>query len=392
MKSQMEGHAKAIFANVRALAPAISRRSNEIEAARGLPGDLLAQLKEAGVFRMLVPRSHGGMEIDFPSSMEIIEELASADGSVGWTVMIGCETPQFLALLPRDRFDFYYASNPDFIIGGGFAPRGTAQVIDGGYLVNGRWAFASGCQHADLLMGNCVVLDNGAPRAGSFPGTQEVRAMLLPKERVQILDTWRTAGMRGTGSHDIQVENLRVAAPDTFDIFFGRPSVPGPLNAEPTLYALLHICAVAAGIARRALAEVLTLAAGQKRRLYTGSAMAEMPLVQHRVGEADTALRAARQLLLDEAHTVWNSARAGASIDPGTRTRIMGSAAWIARSAASVVDTCYTAGGGSALYESSPLQRCLRDIHTLTQHAAVNENMIARAGAALLGSPPAFTY
>jgi alkylation response protein AidB-like acyl-CoA dehydrogenase len=388
----MEGQAKAILENIRQLAPAISRRSAEIEVARRMPPDLLAQLKEAGVFRMLVPRSHGGTEIDFPSSMEIIEELASADGSVGWTVMIGCETPQFLALLPRDRFDFYYASNPDFIIGGGFAPRGTAQVIDGDYLVDGRWAFASGCQHADLLMGNCAVLENGAPRAGLFPGTQEIRAMLFPKDRVKILDTWHTAGMRGTGSHDIQAENLRVAAPDSFDIFFGRPSVAGPLNAEPTLYALLHICAVAVGIARRALAEVLALAAGQKRRLYTGSVMADMPLVQHRVGEADTALRAARQLLLDETRAVWDSACAGTIIEPATRTRIMGSAAWVAKSAASVVDICYTAGGGSALYETSPLQRCLRDIHTLTQHAAVNENMIARAGAALLGNLPGFTY
>jgi alkylation response protein AidB-like acyl-CoA dehydrogenase len=146
------------------------------------------------------------------------------------------------------------------------------------------------------------------------------------------------------------------------------------------------------GIARRALAAVLALASGQKRRLYTGTAMAEMPLVQHRVGEADTALRAARQLLLDETRTVWDFARDGVSVDPGTRSRIMGSAAWVAKSAASVVDTCYTAGGGSALYETSALQRCLRDIHTLTQHAAVNENMIARAGAALLGNPPAFTY
>jgi alkylation response protein AidB-like acyl-CoA dehydrogenase len=388
----MEDRTKKLFEHIREIAPAISRRSTEIEAARRLPADLLAQLKQAGVFRMLVPRSHGGLEIDFPSSMEIIEELAAADGSVGWTVMIGCETPQFLALLPRDRFDFYYASGPDLIVGGGFAPRGSAEIADRGYLVNGRWAFASGCQHADLLMGNCAVLDNGAPRPALFPGTQEVRAMLFPKDQVTILDTWHTAGMRGTGSHDIQVENLRVAAADTFDIFFGRPTVAGPLNAEPTLYALLHICAVAVGIARRSLAEVVALAAGQKRRLYTGAAMAEMTLVQHRVGEADTALRAARHLLLDETRTVWDHARAGTPVDPGTRTRIMGSAAWVARSATTVVDACYTAGGGSALYETSPLQRCLRDIHTLTQHAAVNENMISRAGAALLGHLPAFTY
>jgi len=125
---------------VRDLAPSISARGVEIELNRRLPTDLLAQLIDAGLFRMFVPKSHGGLDVDYPTSMEIIELLATADGATGWVVMIGCETPMLLALMPPRRFDQLYADTPDTIIGGGFAPRGIAELqSDRSYRVNGRW-------------------------------------------------------------------------------------------------------------------------------------------------------------------------------------------------------------------------------------------------------------
>ena len=120
----MTPEAKILLGAVRDLAPSVIARSAEIDAARRLPLDLLGQLTAAGCFRMFVPKSHGGLDIDVPASMEIIETLASADGSTGWVVMIGCETPMFLALLSRKHFDDLYANGPDVIIAGGFAPRG----------------------------------------------------------------------------------------------------------------------------------------------------------------------------------------------------------------------------------------------------------------------------
>jgi alkylation response protein AidB-like acyl-CoA dehydrogenase len=160
----MTAEAKTLLDSIRDLAPSISERSAEIDADRRLPLDLLAQLTSAGCFRMFVPKSHGGLDLDFPASMEIIETLAAANGSIGWVVMIGCETPMLLALLSRKRFDQLYAGGPDVIIAGGFAPRGQAEVIDQGYRVSGRWGFASGCQHSQWLFGNCVVMENGNPR------------------------------------------------------------------------------------------------------------------------------------------------------------------------------------------------------------------------------------
>jgi alkylation response protein AidB-like acyl-CoA dehydrogenase len=381
---------KTLLDSVRDLAPSISARSPEIDAGRRLPLDLMAQLKTAGCFRMFVPESHGGLDVDVPASMEIIETLATADGSTGWVVMIGSETPMFLALLSRKRFDHLYANSPDVIIGGAFAPRGQAEVIDGGYRVSGRWSFASGCQHSDWLFGNCVVTEEGKPRSGLIPGTPEARAMMFAPSKAQIIDTWSVNGLRGTGSHDIAVENLVVPADDSFDIFLGQSSVPGPSMAEPLLYAALHIGTVAIGIAQRALTEIVALANTNKRRLYASATLAESPLFQFRLGQADASLRAARNLLRSEADAVWNSAVAGNPISIDGRAPVMAAITWAVHTCSAVVDACYKAGGGTSPYDGSPLQRCMRDIQTLTQHAAVAESWLTTSGAAILGRARGF--
>jgi len=381
-----------VLAAVRDLAPSISARSAEIESERRLPLDLLDQLIAAGCFRMLTPRSHGGLEVDLLLSMEIIETIAAADGATGWTVMIGSESPMLLALLPRSRFDQIYANTPDVIVGGGFAPRGQAAAGAGGYLVSGQWDFASGCQHTRWLFGNCVVTEDGQPRAGLLPGSREIRAMLFRSDQARIIDTWEVSGLRGTGSHDIEVKNLRVPTDDSLDIFMGQSCVPGALYKAPVVSFALHIGAVGVGIAGHALADIIALVQTNKKRLYTGSAIADSPLFHHRLAQAETSLRAARELLMAESRAVWQSSLVGRSPTPSETARVVGSVAWAAQTAASIVDTCYTAGGGTALYSSSPLQRHLRDIHTLTQHAAVNEAMLARAGAFLIGRSPDFTF
>src|SRR5215467_4034788 len=262
-----------VLTAVRDLAHSISARSAEIESERRLPHDLLEQLIGAGCFRMLTPRSHGGLEVDLPLSMEIIETIAAADGATGWTVMIGSESPMLLALLPRSRFDQIYLKTPDVILGGGFAPRGQAAAGAGEYLVTGRWAFVSGCQHSQWLVGNCLVTENGRPRPGVVPGSNEIRAMLFRSDQVKIIDTWEVSGLRGTGSHDFEVNNLRVPADDSLDIFQGQSCVPGALYKAPVVSFALHIGAVGIGIASHALADIIALARTNKKRLYTGAAI-----------------------------------------------------------------------------------------------------------------------
>ncbi len=377
----MQAGAAQILQAARDLAPRIAARAPEIERGRRLPPDLVAELKAAGFFRMLVPRSHGGLEVEYPATVEALAELAAADGATGWTVMIGSESPQFLALLPRKSFDEIYAAGPDVIIAGAFAPQGRATPVEGGHRIAGRWGFASGCQHADYLFGNCAVDDGQAP-----PG---LRCALLPAREWTIHDTWHTAGLRGTGSHDIELTDRFVPTHMSFVLFGGVPSLPGALFRAPLLQASLHIAAVALGIAEGALADVVAFAGTKKKRLYAQVALPDSPLFQHRLGHAEADLLAARALLRERSEELWSRAQAG-DVPLAFGPRVLQTSGWIAETAARVVDACYTAAGGSALYESSPLQRRLRDIHTLTQHASLQDTVFTNAGALRLGRSVAF--
>ena len=356
-----------------------------------MPPDLLAELIAAGLFRMLTPRSHGGMEIDFPTSMEIIETIAAADGATGWTVMIGSETPQLLALLPRHRFDQLYADGPDLIVGGGFAPRGQAELRGGEYIVNGRWAFASGCQHAKWLIGNCIVTENGKPRAGFIPGSPEIRAMMFAPESAKIIDTWSVNGLRGTGSHDIEVRDLRVPAEDTHRYFLRPLLDPGSAvrGASRVLCFAYRGGRIGNRKSRGARDRRVRCDQQEKASLQflDDGGYAAVPISRRQCGN-DAACRTGS--IDGRIKEGLENAVAGKSLIPNEQIRVVGTAAWVAHTAASIVDACYTAGGGTSLYDSSPLQRCLRDIHTLTQHAAVAEDSITRAGAVLLGRESAF--
>jgi alkylation response protein AidB-like acyl-CoA dehydrogenase len=367
---------------VRTLAPAIVARSEEIERGRRVPPDLVGELTAAGCFRMLVPRSHGGAELDLPAEMRVIEELARADGSVGWTVMIGRSAPVVLGRLPRATFDAVYAEGPDVILGGTFNPSGVATPVDGGFRVTGQWSFASGCQHCHWFIAHCIVDDGRQP---------PIRMLVLPPADVEIKDTWSVSGLCGTGSHAFVVNDAFVPAERSF-VLWDEPCLDVPLLRIPELsLSSLSIGAVAVGIAHGALGEVTDLATG-KVPLFSDGTLASNPLFHNQLADADARLRAARTLLYTDAETAWATAVAGTPLTPDHRARIRATATWVTRTAASVVDMSYTAGGGSSLYSSSPLQRRLRDIHALTQHFGVKLDTFTTAGAVLVGQEVDLTF
>jgi alkylation response protein AidB-like acyl-CoA dehydrogenase len=365
----------AIAAAVHALVPSIVSRSDEIEEARRLPLDLVDQLRRAGCFRMVVPRRLGGAGADLPAHARLIRELARADGSVGWTVMIGSSGPVILGMLPTASFDSVYANGPDVIGAGTFNPTGVATPVDGGYLVAGHWAFASGCQHAEWFVGHCMVDDGRDP---------PLRMMLMPAAEVEIVDTWSVSGLCGTGSHDFTADGVFVPDERTFSVF-EEGGLEGPLGRIPELsYSSLMFANVALGIAEGALGELTTLASG-KVPMFADATLAANPLFRHHLAEADAHLRAAEALVNTEVEQAWETAVAGEDFTPEIRARLRSGAAWATAAAAEVVDVAYTAGGGSSLYLRSPLQRRLRDVHAVTQHFALKEDTFTLAGAVLAG-------
>jgi alkylation response protein AidB-like acyl-CoA dehydrogenase len=367
--------AAATLDAVRALTAGITARSDEIERGRRLPPDLAATLRDVGCFRLLVPRHHGGSDATLPEHLEVIRELARADGSVGWTLMIGSSAPVILGMLPLTTFDTIYADGPDIAVAGSFNPKGVATPVEGGYRVSGRWPFASGCQHADWFIAHCMVDDGRMP---------PLRVMMVPAADVNIVDTWSVSGLCGTGSHDFTLDGLFVPDGHTFDVF-EEGGMPGPLGRIPELsYSSLEFANVAVGIAEGALAEITTLASN-KVPMLADAELAANPLFRYRLAEADAHLRAARALLDADVAATWASARAGDAFTTEQRARLRATAVWVVTAAARVVDVAYTAGGGSALYLGNPLQRRLRDVHALTQHFAIKADVLTTAGAVLAG-------
>jgi alkylation response protein AidB-like acyl-CoA dehydrogenase len=367
----------AVLEAVRRLGPTILDRAGEIEAARRVPADLLDDLRDAGCFRLVRPATHGGLEASLPDTMRVFESLARADASVAWTVMIGAGSWIDLTHLPRATFDALYGDNPDAITAGVFNPTGAITPVDGGYSVSGRWSFASGCEHADVLFANCV--------EGVVDGMPQLRGAVFAPSEVEIEDTWSVSGLRGTGSHHFRVDGLVLPAERTFDVLGGEPCIDAPIVhvPPPALFALV-IGSVALGIAQGALDDI-TVMASQKVPLLSPVALGGNPLFQADLATADTDLRAARALLYEEAARLSATASAGDELTLEQRAHVRAAGVWTVDRVTSVVTTAYRAGGGSSLYNDSPLQRRLRDINALAQHFIVRRDALVTAGAILAG-------
>jgi len=379
------GH--SILGAVDDLAPVIAARADEIEVARRVPADLVAELTAAGCFGMLRPPSHGGSGVELATSMRVYEELSRADASVGWTVAIGAGCWLDVVGLPRSTFDAVFADDPDVKVGGAIAPAGVAVPAEGGYRVTGRWGFVSGCQHCDWIYGNCI--EEGAMGNGTMP---PLRVALFRAGEVEIEDTWSVSGLCGTGSHHVVADDVFVPAERTFALLSAEPCVDGPLMRIPLPSPyVLQMASGALGIAQGALDDIVALAT-DKVPLFAGATLAANPLFQNQLGEADARLRAARALLYAEAADAWATALARDPFTPEHRARIRASGVWAADTAAAVVDAAYRAGGGSSLYRSSPLQRRFRDVHALTQHLLVKLDSLTTVGAVMTGQDVDTTF
>ena len=380
----MTNAAERLLADIGELAPEITARAAEIEAARRMPLDLVQTLRSIGVFRTLVPRSHGGLELDLPSALEIIAALGRIDGSVGWTAMIGAGSSLFAPQLPRETYDRAYQNGP-VILAGSSQPAGTAEAVAGGWRVTGRWPFVSGCQHADFIGAFCVMTEGGKPLPGpaGAGGPPMIGGVFLPASDWRIEDSWHAAGLKGTGSHHVSLKDAAVPAANFLDIY-GAPCVPGPLyGAVPQLLPLVH-GAFTVGMAEGALAEIVALANTGRQQLRAPAPMRESELFQAELGRVAADVSAARAFLQVQAASHWRRALAGtlngeALITEGTQASV-----WLAATCVRVADACFALGGGSALYETSPLQRRLRDLHVAAQHATAQQRQYVGAGKLLL--------
>ena len=376
--------AEGVLRAVQDLTPTIAARAAEIEAARRVPADLLGELISTGCFRMLLPASHGGAAADLPTAMRTLETLATADAAVAWTVGIGSGAFLDLVGLPRASFDDIVGTAPEVIGAGVFRPAGTAVPVDGGYRVTGRWSFASGCEHAAWIYGNCIVPGDGADE----DGPPDMRIAVFSPSEVTIEDTWHVSGLRGTGSHHFRVDDVFVPTERTLDVMGDPPCLDAPIVRAPLLCALaLPMASIALGIARGALDDIVALATGKVPLLASGS-LSTNPLFQYELAAAEIELRAVRAVAYEQAEKIWDDAASGAESTMHDQALARAAGAWATARCAAIVDMAYRSGGGSTLYSEHPLQRRLRDVHAITQHFLVKADTLTAAGAVLAGHEP----
>lgn len=356
-----------------ALRPELLAKSDEIERGRRLPPDLARTLAASGFFRMLVPASVGGGEVAPAEMVRVLSALALGDSAAAWCVMTGATTGLCAAYLPPEGLE-EIGSDDGAIYAGVFAPTAKAVREKDGYRVTGRWAFASGCENATWRLGGALV-----EQPDGRPGHM---AFFFSAEQTEIHDTWDVAGLRGTGSHDLSVDDAFVPAHRTCRIIDAAPSAGGSLYAFPVFGLLAAgVAAVAIGVAQSALSSSVEEARPERRKREA---------FQAGVAEAEGELSAGRAFLLEVLEETYTRVGSAEAMSLKDRARLRIAATQAVRASARSVDTLYEIGGGAAIYRRSPLQRHFRDIHTLTQHIMVAAGSRVLAGRALLDIPGSY--
>lgn len=359
------------------LAPTIRARAAEIEKARRLPADLAATLAQAGVFRMAVPKSVGGLEIEPATLLRVIEAAGAADASVGWCVMIGATAGMNSAYLPKEIASEIFGP-PETITGGVFAPLGRATLQGDHYVLSGRWPWASGSANCHWLIGGAVI-------AGE--GTSEDRKLIFPATDATLIDSWHSTGLCGTGSGEMEVKNLRVPKARSVSYVTGKPVAQGALYAFPVFGLLaLGIAAVALGNARSAIDDLIELAGG-KKPMGSKRTLAERSTAQVSLAQAEAELRSARAFYYEAVGEAWEIATRLGEVEPKARALLRLAATNAARKSADVARSMYDLAGGSSVFLSSPLQRRFRDAHVATQHLMVSPPTYELTGRLLMGLP-----
>ena len=370
-----------------ALAPRIRAARDEMETERRLPASLVRALSEAGLFQLYLPRTMGGRETDPLTCFRAIEELSMIDGSVGWCALTSSSGSSWGGWLQADVGRALFGGPQDLRIAGSNRPEGDAHIVDDGYIVRGRWAFASGIGHANWFASTCAVVGDNGPRLTS-DGIPEIRALLVPVDAGTIHDTWSVMGMCGTGNHDFAVDDVFVPAERTFSVL-DPPQESGPLY-HPRMKMVVNRIPFAGnslGMARGAMDAFVELAASTSSSM-TAAPLRERPLVQTTVAQAEIIISAARAHVLDAVGTAWEAVCHGVP-DPSLEiARGRMAVTHAVQESVRAVDLLFHAAGTNAIYRKHPLERFFWDIHVAVQHGSglTSELRIRRAG--VDGAPP----
>jgi alkylation response protein AidB-like acyl-CoA dehydrogenase len=384
---------RSVVARAEAVASAVAAASDEIERDRRLPPALLDKLHEAQLFRLLLPRSQNGIETDPVTFFHAIETIAREDASTAWCLSQAGGCAMAAAYLDLPVAHAIFGNDPRAVLAWGPGPRVKAVECEGGYRVTGTWAFASGGRHATWLGAHCpIARADGSPRLEA-DGMQEERTMLVRCEDVVWTDIWNTVGLRGTASDQFSLTDFFVPADHTITREFDRECREhGPLYrmGNGTCYQV-GFAGVACGIARGALDSFLDLARNKVPR-GNKSPIRDNAVVQTGFAQAEVNLRAARAYLLQSMAEIWKHLCAGSMITVEQRITIRMASTHAIHRGREAVDFAYNAAGATAIFDTHPLERRFRDIHTVTQQLQGRASHFETVGAWMLGADADLTW
>ena len=370
------------------LAPQIRSSADATEEARELPRPLFEAMADAGIFHMAIPRSLGGGEVDLPTYIQVIEEIAKADPSAGWVTNQTTIFATHAARMPPEDARALWIDTPRCVISNTPMPTAQAVVAPGGYRVTGEQGYSTGCRHASWIASRAQVIDNGEPR--KLPsGELETRFLFVPVDDVERLDTWHVRGLRGTGTHHFAVRDVFVPENRTMLDQAAPLYETGPLYQIPR--TLLFACgdaAVALGTAGSCFAAFIELASDKTPRLASvRGSLSTQPMVQADIGLANAHIRSGRALLTETVREVWQEVSATGAVSVDQRVNLRTAATHSIRLAVEAVNLIYHSTGADSAYDGHPIQRAFQDIHVISQHVQSRRIHYELIGRHWLGLP-----
>jgi alkylation response protein AidB-like acyl-CoA dehydrogenase len=345
----------------RDIAATIAASADALERTQRFPPPLLDALHGARLFRLLLPRSAGGEEVEPWTYFDAVAEIGRHDASVAWCVFVANSSAIIAAFLPPRIADEIFA-DPRVTIAWGPPDAQTAHAVPGGYRVTGRWGFASGCRHASWMGAHCNVREPDGSLRLNKAGRPTTRTLLFPAESATLIHTWDVIGLRGTASDSYEVNDLFV--PEQYSSTREDPT----LRREPgRLYAFTMQGLYAVGVAGVAV----------------GTA---------NVARMEARLGAARAYMTQTLRDAWDGVYGTMPIDVQTRAQVRLACANAILAANEVADDSYKAAGVSAIFDGSAFGRRFRDIHTLLQQIQSREAHFEAVGQILLGIQPASEF